>query len=191
MEFANVDNLAPGQVESHRSMTREADFLKFSFHLALVAVFEVDRVHGEGVHREAGVLEPHGGAVEVDQHPLVGVEVERVGQLDPVEERSELGTNEGRSGIGCVHMQPEAKLVANRSNLQEVVEGTGGGGAEGGDHTEGDQSTLKIFLCCSFNGLSAETEVGIRLKKPHSDTGKQACSLHTGVSLFRSISHQP
>ena len=89
-------------------MTREADFLKFSFHLALVAVFEVDRVHGEGVHREAGVLEPHGGAVEVDQHPLVRVEVEAVGHLDPVKERPELRADERTARVRGVNMKPQA-----------------------------------------------------------------------------------
>ena len=54
-----------------------------------------------------GVFDPHGRTVEVDQHPLVRVEVEAVGELDPVQKGPELGTYEGASCIGSIHVKPE------------------------------------------------------------------------------------
>ena len=54
-----------------------------------------------------GVSDPHGRAVEVNQHPLVRVEVEAVGELDPVQKGPELGTYEGASGVGSIHVEPE------------------------------------------------------------------------------------
>ena len=94
--------------------------------LPLVFVFQVERIHVEGVHylsvirdRQSfhphprlsyclpGVPHPHGGAVEVDQHPLVWVEVEAVCQLHTAEEGPELGTDEGAPSVGCVYVEPE------------------------------------------------------------------------------------
>ena len=81
-------------------------------------------------------------------------------------------------------MQPKTKLLADRTNLKKVVKGTGGCCAQGGNHTEGNQSTFPIFLCCSFDRFSSKTEVVIRLKKLHPDSSKQASSLDTGVGLL-------
>lgn len=61
---------------------------------ALLLVLEVQGIDVEGVHQPGGVLQPHGGAVEVDQHPLVGVEVEGVGSFDAFEQVTELGADE-------------------------------------------------------------------------------------------------
>ena len=103
---------------------QDTSYLDQRRYLALVSVFEVNWVDGESIHGEAGVLEPHGGAVKVDQHPFVGIEIEGVSQLDAIEKRSELGTNEGGSCIGCIHMQPKTKLLADRTNLLKVVKCT-------------------------------------------------------------------
>jgi len=89
---------------------------------ALLLVLEVERVDVEGVDQPGGVLEPHGGAVEVDQHPLVRVEVERVCFVDAAHQRSELGTDEGRACVGGVHVQPDALLLADDADLVQSVE---------------------------------------------------------------------
>ena len=73
-----------------------------------MSVFEVDWVHRESIHGEAGILEPHGRAVKVDQHPLVRVEVEAVGHLDPVKERPELRADERTARVRGVNMKPQA-----------------------------------------------------------------------------------
>ena len=51
VEFANVDSQGPEQDTSN---------LDQSGYLALMSVFEVDWIHGESIHGEAGILEPHG-----------------------------------------------------------------------------------------------------------------------------------
>ena len=60
-----------------------------------------------------GVPDPHGGAVEVDQHPLVGVEVEAVRQLHPVQERPELRADEGATRVRRVYVEPQS-LTRNK-----------------------------------------------------------------------------
>ena len=76
--------------------------------LPLVFVFQVERINIEGVHDLPGVPHPHGGAVEVDQHPLVRVEVEAVRKLHTIQEGPELRTDEGTPSVGCVYVEPEA-----------------------------------------------------------------------------------
>ena len=51
VEFANVDSQGPEQ---------DTSYLDRSGYLALMSVFEVDWVHRESIHSEAGILEPHG-----------------------------------------------------------------------------------------------------------------------------------
>ena len=68
----------------------------------------------------------------------MGVEVEGISELYPVEKRSELGADERGPGIGGVHVQPESELLADRSDLLQIVKRAGGGCPQSGDHTEGD-----------------------------------------------------
>ncbi len=49
-------------------------------------MLQVERVYVEGIDQIRRVLHPHAGAVKVDQHPLVRIEVERVRHLDAVKE---------------------------------------------------------------------------------------------------------
>lgn len=55
---------------------------------ALKAVLQVERVHVEGVYDGGGVSHPHARAVKVHQQPLVRIEVERVAELNAVQQRS-------------------------------------------------------------------------------------------------------
>lgn len=68
---------------------------------------------------------PHGGAVKVHHHPLGGVEGERVGEFDAVEPVAELGAQEGRAGVGGVHVQPQLLAAAQLADVAQVVEGAG------------------------------------------------------------------
>ena len=54
---------------------------------------------------------PHCGAVEVDHQPLAGVEGDGVGELDAFHPLSKLGTHEGGTSVGSVHVQPELFLL--------------------------------------------------------------------------------
>ena len=55
---------------------------------------------------------PHGGAVEVDHHPLGGIEGERLRVLHARHEVPELGADERRARVRRVHVHPDAFLLA-------------------------------------------------------------------------------
>ena len=55
---------------------------------------------------------PHGSAVEVNHHPLGGVEGEGVGVLDAGHEVSKLWAHEGGPGICGVNVHPQLLLGA-------------------------------------------------------------------------------
>ena len=56
---------------------------------------------------------PHGAAVKVDHHPLVGVHVEGLGELHPLHQRPELRADEGAAGVAGVNMEPGSQLLIN------------------------------------------------------------------------------
>ena len=58
---------------------------------------------------------PHGGTVEIDQQPLVGVAVERHGAFDAFHQIFKFGADESVAGVGRVHVQPSASLLRNRT----------------------------------------------------------------------------
>ena len=70
-------------------------------------MFEVERVHVESFHQIPVIPDPHGAAVEVDQEPLVRVEIERVSQVNAVEMVAKLGTYERATSVGSVNVKPE------------------------------------------------------------------------------------
>ena len=45
-------------------------------------------------------------AIEVSEHPLVGIEAVAVGELDSVLKMPEFGTQRSRPRHGCVNMEP-------------------------------------------------------------------------------------
>ncbi len=55
---------------------------------------------------------PHSGAIEVNHEPLGGVEGQAVGILDASHPGPELRADEGRSGVGRIHMQPHLLFFA-------------------------------------------------------------------------------
>ena len=65
---------------------------------------------------------PEGRAVEVDEHELVRIEAERVGELHAAHQVAILGTDKGAARIGGVHVQPHVLAHAHRSDLFERVE---------------------------------------------------------------------
>ena len=69
---------------------------------------EVEGIDVESVDQLVLVLHPHGGAVEVDEQPLVHVEVEGVGELDAVEDGPVLRADEGAARVRRVYVQPQA-----------------------------------------------------------------------------------
>ena len=75
---------------------------------------EVEGIDVESVDQLVLVLHPHGGAVEVDEQPLVHVEVEGVGELDAVEDGPVLRADEGAARVARVHVQPRAQLLGRK-----------------------------------------------------------------------------
>ena len=57
---------------------------------------------------------PHGAAVEVDHHPLVGVHVEALRPLHAPHQRPELRADEGAARVARVHVQPRAQLLGKK-----------------------------------------------------------------------------
>lgn len=85
-------------------------------------MLEIERIDVEGVHDPRRLLQPHGRTIEVDQQPLVRIEVKRVGPFDALHQVPEFRTDESRTGVSGVHVQPDAVLVANGAQLVQGVE---------------------------------------------------------------------
>lgn len=117
---------------------------------SLHVVLQVERVDVERVDDPVRLLQPHGTAVKVDQHPLVGVEVERIGRFDSLHQRTVLGTDEGRPGVRSVHVDPDVVLVADWTELVETIERTRVGRSQGAHGVERDQPVGQVLLNGGF-----------------------------------------
>jgi hypothetical protein len=106
---------------------------------------QVDGVDFEGIYHVGRILEPHGRAVEVYQQPLVRIEVERVDLVDALHEMAELRTDEGRAGVGSVHMQPNTLLLAHHAQFIKGVERAGVGRAKRRHHLQITNGSLILF----------------------------------------------
>jgi len=60
-------------------------------------VLQVQGIDIEGVYDVCRVLQPHSRAIKVDQHPLVGIEVERIRHLHAVHQVPEFRADESGS----------------------------------------------------------------------------------------------
>ena len=59
-------------------------------------------MHGVGMRVDSVDDSPHGGTVEVHQHPLIRIEIKRVSVLNSFQEMLELRTDQRASGVGGV-----------------------------------------------------------------------------------------
>ena len=66
----------------------------------------------EGLLQGLRPADPQGRAVKVGQQPLVGVHVEGVHQVQPLEEMTLLWKHSHRSCIGCINMCPAMRISA-------------------------------------------------------------------------------
>jgi hypothetical protein len=85
-------------------------------------MLQIKRINIERIHHVRAIANPHGRAVKVDQHPLMRIEVERVGVLYSIQVISELGTGESAASIGSVYMQPYVILSALNKNSQILID---------------------------------------------------------------------
>lgn len=154
-------------------------------------MLQVERVHVEGVDQEARVADVEGGTVEVDLEPLVRVDVERVSKLDAAHQVPVLGTHERVARVRGVHVQPEAELLADEAQLEQVVEGAHAGGAQGGHHEEGHHALgLVVEDLLAQNG-AAQATVVVALHGRYLDAAQQAGALHRRVGQVRAVADEP
>ena len=77
-------------------------------------------------------------------HPLVWVEGDRVGALDPSEERTKVVGQHGRPSVGRVDVEPQAFFLADPRDLLERVDGPCGHRPGRANHGEGEVSGLSV-----------------------------------------------
>ncbi len=58
----------------------------------------------------------------------------------------ELGADEGRAGVGGVHVQPDVHRGAHGPDLGQDVEAAARGRAQSGAHEEGDHADVTVVL---------------------------------------------
>ena len=73
----------------------------------LAVLMDVGRVDAEALGQPAGVADQHAADGERHVQPLVRVERDRVGPLDPGEQRPQLGDQHRRRSVGAVDVEPE------------------------------------------------------------------------------------
>lgn len=116
-------------------------------HSAGVTVLQVERVDHQSASQLVPVFHPQARAVEIRQQPLVGVHVERVGQVHAVHQRSELRAYERAARVGRVHVQPNRfELLTHDADFGDIVERTTGSCAQrGGDEKRNQPHRLVLF----------------------------------------------
>ena len=119
-------------------------------HPALQTGLQVFRHDGEGPDEGLGVPDEVGRAVEVGEHPLVGIEHEGVRVFDPAAHPPELGEDQGRPRVGRIHMEPDVVVPADASDLLQRVNGGGPGGAHGRHHGEGGPAPPAVLFDGTF-----------------------------------------
>ncbi|GAW25135.1 putative aromatic-L-amino-acid decarboxylase [Rosellinia necatrix] len=117
-----------------------------------VGVLEDGEAHAQGVGQPGAVAHVQQAAVEVDEQPLVHVDVVAVEAREHGRQVLVLGAHERGAGVGRVHVHPDLALagalllgrqggggrdlVEDVGDAVEVVDGAGVGGAEGGREVE-------------------------------------------------------
>src|SRR4051794_31005338 len=106
-----------------------------------VVLRSTEILRGDPERAEQGLAVPDvvGAAVEVDQHPLVGIDHHAVRLLHTLKQRTELRNDGSSSSIGRVHMKPDGVLLADLGDGRKRIDSSGRGGSNRGYHTGGSQ----------------------------------------------------
>ena len=91
---------------------------------------------GEDRLQQGDVADQHAAGLQRLEQPLVGVEGERVGPLDPGQEPAAGGREDGRGAEGAVDVEPQPLGPAQGGQVGQRVDAAGAGRARGGDHAE-------------------------------------------------------
>ena len=138
----------------------------------------------EGGAQRLGPRAPQQRAVHRGEHPLVGVDDQRVGPLDPGERPAELGADHRRAGVGGVDVQPACRLAAQASAIagDRVDRGAGGRadrGDDGGDVATGRRARRPQDENRESDAISRRVRPSIRAALA---TDECACSEQTTTS---------
>ena len=123
---------------------------------------------GEGAARVGGIAIEEASAAGGLIEPLVRIERDRVGEIDPVEcirdgERSECA-------VGSIDVQPELELAAEVGDGAERVDAAGGGGSGAGDYGNG------ILPACDVAMDRVSRKSSMRMRKPSSTGMRRTAS---------------
>ena len=80
---------------------------------------------GQGVDQGSAVGYPEAGAIEVGEHPFVGIETVTVGVFDTVMQVMVFRADDGRAGHGGIHVEPQALHSADPPDIRNRVERVG------------------------------------------------------------------
>lgn len=150
---------------------------------SLHVVLQIQRIDVKGIHDPSGILQPHRTAIKVHQHPLVGIEVERVRTLNALHQVPVLWTDERRSRISSVHMHPHVVLVAHRTNLVQFIKGARVGGAQSGHDVERNQTRSQVLNNGRIQGGTPHTVVLISWQRAQTNAPEETSTLHRGMGL--------
>src|SRR5450631_3879382 len=121
--------VGPGPVSGQRepqrqpaSPTGEPDRVLGRVPLRIVEHVQIRRLLGVGPASEGGLTIQEGAAVERREQPLVRVDDEGVGVLDPVKEVTNRWGGQTRPAVGAVDVDPDAELSADLRHGVEVVD---------------------------------------------------------------------
>ena len=82
----------------------------------LKGVFQIERIDVEGVDEMRSISQIHRRTIEIDQHPFVRIEAERLREFATVQQKSILRTEKSAARIRRIDVHPEFLLLADATN---------------------------------------------------------------------------
>ena len=114
----------------------------------------------------------------------MGIEVEWVGELHSVQDRSVLRTNKSAASIGGVNVHPNVLTSANGSQLLEFVVRADARRAQSRDYVEGNQACGAVLFQLLLQSLAAHTKLIICFEFFASYWSEESGSLNTWMCLL-------
>ena len=95
------------------------------FDIRIDAGLEVFGMDLERSKERPRVLDEIGRAVEIGQHPFVGIEDERIHEFRAVQHPAHLGQEGGRPGVSGVHVEPDAVAAGDLADRPQRIDRRG------------------------------------------------------------------
>ena len=90
----------------------------------LKSVFQIERIDVERVDEMRSIFQIHRRTIEVDQHPFVRIEIERLRVFAAVQQKSIFRTEKSAAGIRRVDVHPEFLPLAHPTDAHQIIERT-------------------------------------------------------------------